>query len=269
MTLNSMCDMTTLHFHKFDGAGNDFIVIDARQEECLLSKEQIAYLCHRRFGIGADGLMTLSADPDGNFDFVMHYYNSDGGEASMCGNGGRCIALFAHRLGLSHADRVRFLASDGPHDAEILHYEPYTGKGVVRLGMCDVKGVERRIDGWLLNTGVPHYVQQVSDLDHFDIRNEGRRLRFHPELGSEGANVDFVESDGEGVLHIRTYERGVEDETWACGTGVTAAALVTGCHRVKALGGDFVVDFHPINNGFDQVMLTGPASFNFKGEIAI
>ena len=267
--------MKEIEFYKFDGAGNDFIIVDGRHTPINLSHDDIAALCHRRFGIGADGFMNLGAGND-DYDFTMRYYNSDGGQASMCGNGGRCIVLFAFLLGIGISDpttlpRYRFLASDGPHTADILNYDTQRQQGQVCLGMRDVPtaGIKPCLDGWLLNTGVPHYVQQVSNLAEFDVFNEGRRLRHHPELGPEGANVNFVELSPEGILNVRTYERGVEDETWACGTGVTACAIVCNCNKLSARGGKFEVDFQKSPKSYTNVTLTGPASFNFKGIVKI
>lgn len=254
-------------FFKFDGAGNDFVLVDARNNGPLLTTEEIARICHRRYGVGADGLMTLHEGPEG-YDFRMCYYNSDGREASMCGNGARCISVFAKLMGAAKGDTMRFMASDGPHDAEIVRWEDDGRRSVVRLGMREVEDseVSQVLEGTLLNTGVPHYVQYVSHLEDYDVVGEGRRLRHHPALGAEGANVNFVELDADGVLHVRTYERGVEDETWACGTGVTACALVTGKHRLKAVGGDFEVTFTHRDGGYRNICLQGPVSLNFKGE---
>lgn len=254
-------------FYKFDGAGNDFILLDARERRIALAPEQIERLCHRRFGIGADGLMLLLGG-EGGFDFRMRYYNSDGYPADMCGNGGRCIAMFAHLLGAA-GSTMRFVADDGPHTAEILDWDGR--RGTVRLGMRDVPAgsVLELLDGWMLNTGVPHYVQRVDDLEHCDVVGEGRRLRHHPALGPEGANVNFVQLMPDGILHVRTYERGVEDETWACGTGVTACALATGCRQIEARGGSFQVDCTRTPDAFTQVFLTGPVALNFKGEAEV
>ena len=264
-------------FHKYDGAGNDFILIDNRNLNVTLATEQIARLCHRRMGIGADGLILLNPASDG-YDFAMRYYNSDGLPADMCGNGGRCIAAFAHQLGITpthHPDggqsSLRFLADDGPHDACIVMWDSHERIGLVTLGMKDVPaaGVTRCLDGWLLDTGVPHYVQRVTDLEHYDVVGEGRRLRHLPDLGPEGANVNFIEDLPDGRLRVRTYERGVEDETWACGTGVTACAIVTGNRRLCTRGGDFRVDFSPTGTAFTRVRLTGPVSLNFSGTFVI
>lgn len=266
-----------MKFYKFDGAGNDFVLVDVREHDPHLSCDDVAHICHRRFGVGADGLMTLGNASD-EYDFVMHYYNSDGHPADMCGNGGRCIALFAHLLGLgsfsshqaeeSGRPQLRFLAADGPHDAVISSWDEASHMGVVQLSMRDVpkNEVSRVLDGCLLNTGVPHYVQKVTDLEHFDVVGEGRRLRHHPDMGPEGANVNFIEEMPDGTLMVRTYERGVEDETWACGTGVTACAIVTGCNHICARGGNFKVSFRSFGDVYTDVQLTGPVSLNFIGE---
>lgn len=262
-----------MEFYKFDGAGNDFILVDVRQSNWVPTAEEVAIMCHRRLGIGADGLMTLGVPPVTVTDcsFSMHYYNSDGSRASMCGNGGRCIALFAFLLGLASDDtlpHLSFVADDGVHEADILLWDTENQVGMVRLAMRDVArdSVRRCMDGWLLDTGVPHYVQRVVDLKHYDVENEGRRLRFASELGEQGANVDFIEDCEDGRLMIRTYERGVEGETWACGTGVTAAAIVSGNSRVCARGGDFQVSFSIAGDCFSQICLTGPVSLNYKGD---
>ena len=261
-----------LDFFKYDGAGNDFVLIDIRERDPQLTQEQIARICHRRFGVGADGLMTLGKGEQ-EMDFVMRYYNSDGKEGSMCGNGGRCIAAFAASLGLGHIDPetghrvLNFTGFDGPHRAEILMWHDDSNIGLVKLGMRDVEcsSVRRCLDGWFLDTGSPHYVQRVSDLEHFDVFGEGRRLRNRTDVFPEGTNVDFIEDMPDGRLFVRTYERGVEDETWACGTGVTACALVSGNKRLVTRGGDFKVDFHPTGQIYENITLTGPVSFNFSG----
>lgn len=263
-----------MNFCKYDGAGNDFVLIDIRQNDPELTTEQIAHICHRRFGIGADGLMTLgNANPP--YDFEMRYYNSDGKIGSMCGNGGRCIAAFAYTLGLGHKSveaqiTLNFIGYDGPHSADILLWEPNEGKGVVRLGMRNVecKDIKRCLDGWFLDTGSPHYVQRVTDLEHFDVVGEGRRIR-HDKIFAEGTNVDFIEDMPDGRLFVRTYERGVEDETWACGTGVTACALVSGNTQITTRGGDFAVSFNHTGTAYEDIKLTGPVSFNFRGQITL
>ncbi|MBP3763089.1 MAG: diaminopimelate epimerase [Bacteroidales bacterium] len=251
-------------FYKFDGAGNDFVVIDNRDGRFQADATQIERLCHRRFGVGADGLMTLDAAPAG-YDFEMRYYNSDGRPGSMCGNGGRCIAAFAHVLGLG--TRLRFMAYDGPHEADIVTWDPQARLGIVRLGMQSVptSGIRRCLEGWFLDTGSPHYVQRVAGLEHYDVVGQGRRLRHLQQEFPEGTNVDFIEDLPDGRLAVRTYERGVEDETWACGTGVTAAALVSGNCRLVTRGGDFKVDFEASDSAFNHIFLTGPVALNFTG----
>ena len=253
-----------MEFYKFDGAGNDFVVVDNREGKYLLTTEEIARICHRRVGVGADGLMTLETAPSG-YDFEMRYYNSDGRLGSMCGNGGRCISAFANMLGLG--SKLHFLGYDGPHDAEIISWDKEQGKGIVRLGMrnVDVATVHKVADGWFLDTGSPHYVQRVKDLGHYDVVGEGSRLRNRIDLFPNGTNVDFIEDLPEGKLAVRTYERGVEDETWACGTGVTACAIVTGNHNIVARGGNFQVDFDKTDAAYENVCLTGPVSLNFIG----
>ena len=208
-----------MHFYKFDGAGNDFVVIDNRKGEYHLCEEEIARICHRRFGVGADGLMLLNAAPEG-YDFEMVYCNSDGRVGSMCGNGGRCIAAFAYMLGLGN--KLHFVGYDGSHDAEIVTWDKEHKLGIVKLSMRSVEkaGVRRVLNGWFLDTGSPHYVQRVENLEHYDVVGEGRRIRNMADVFPEGTNVDFIEDLPDGRLSVRTYERGVEDETWACGTGV-------------------------------------------------
>jgi diaminopimelate epimerase len=254
-----------MEFYKFDGAGNDFVVVDNRDGRFALGEKEIARVCHRRFGVGADGLMTLdSCQQPTPYDFVMHYYNSDGRLGSMCGNGGRCIAAFAHMLGLGR--ELHFMAFDGPHSAVVDRWDGRQGQ--VTLGMRDVRcDTVRRVEGgWALDTGSPHFVLPVEDLEHYDVVGEGRRWRHRSDLFPDGVNVDFVEYQADSVLNIRTYERGVEDETWACGTGVTASALVTGCHSIVARGGNFNVDFENDGQIYSNIRLCGPVSLNFKGQ---
>lgn len=253
-----------IEFYKFDGAGNDFVVVDNREAALDLSVDEVAKICHRRFGVGADGLMTLDYAAD--CDFEMRYYNSDGRLGSMCGNGGRCIAMFAHLLGMGKS--LNFRAFDGMHKADILSWDEAAHVGIVRLGMRSVAASEvRRLeDGWYLDTGSPHYVVRVGDLEHYDVVGEGRRLRYSKDLFPEGANIDFIEDLPDGRLAVRTYERGVEDETWACGTGVTACAIVSGNHRLVARGGDFRVDFDADGKVYNNIYLTGPVALNFTGK---
>ncbi len=254
-----------MKFYKFDGAGNDFVVIDNRDGRFKATEEEVARICHRRFGVGSDGLMTLEHSALEGFAFEMKYYNSDGRLGSMCGNGGRCISAFAYMLGLGK--ELHFKGYDGPHDAEIVTWDEEQKVGIVKLGMRSVstKEVKRCMDGWFLDTGSPHYVQRVNDLEHFDVVGEGRRIRNIVEEFPQGTNVNFIEDLPDGRLFVRTYERGVEDETWACGTGVTACAIVTGNHSIVTRGGDFKVTFDATGDTYENVNLIGPVALNFTG----
>lgn len=270
--------MEKICFYKFDGAGNDFVVIDNRDGRFEATEAEVARICHRRFGVGADGLMTLEIVENEELrmkneesamqpmDFEMRYYNSDGRLGSMCGNGGRCIAAFAHVLGMGK--RLHFKGYDGRHDAEIVMWDEQQRVGIVKLGMRSVarREVRRCMDGWFLDTGSPHYVQRVKDLEHYDVVGEGRQIRNMAEEFPRGTNVDFIEDLPDGRLFVRTYERGVEDETWACGTGVTACAIVSGNHSLVARGGDFKVTFDATDGGYENVSLIGPVALNFVGE---
>ena len=255
-----------VRFHKYQGAGNDFIMIDDRSGNFNLEKEAIARLCDRRFGIGADGLILLQNDPGS--DFRMVYFNADGGEGSLCGNGGRCTVRFAYDLGLIK-DHTRFNAADGEHIASIDEKE-------VRLGMKDVKGISYSGEAYFLNTGSPHYVEFVPDVDKVDVVGRGRAIRYGSVYGPiGGTNVNFSESLGENHLRVRTYERGVEDETLACGTGVTACALAAagifgwkGPVKVEVPGGMLSVEFNEEELGqFSNIYLIGPAKYVFQGTI--
>lgn len=266
------CFKMTVFFQKFQGAGNDFILIDDRTLSFDIHNQRlINFLCHRHFGIGADGLMLLRNHAD--YDFQMIYFNADGKEGSMCGNGGRCIVAFAHKLGIIK-NNTRFLAVDGEHDASIFDND---GETWVSLKMIDVKEIEKGNDFTYLNTGSPHYVNFVDDLAHFPVVEQGKKVRYSERFHEEGTNVNFIEITGEKSLAIRTYERGVEDETLACGTGVTAAVLsayyldkVNGREiNVQALGGKLKVTFEPTGKQFENIWLQGPAEFVFKGEINV
>jgi diaminopimelate epimerase len=257
-----------LIFFKYQGAGNDFILIDNRdlrfnhQEPKLLQK-----LCDRRFGIGADGLMCLELI--NGFDFKMVYYNADGMPSSMCGNGGRCIVAFAKFLGLINLE-TNFLAVDGPHYAKISESGEW-----VSLQMIDVEQVNRDADAYVLNTGSPHYVKFDTEVADKNVFDEGRVIRYNETYNREGININFVE-DKTDYLFVRTYERGVEDETYACGTGVTAVALANavaknlmGEHEtaIKVLGGDINIRFNYDGKKFTNIFLEGPAVQVFTGKI--
>jgi len=257
-----------MKFHKYHGTGNDFILIDNRDGNIRLTSEQVAHLCHRRFGIGADGLMLLEHAPE--HDFRMVYYNSDGGESTMCGNGGRCIIAFARFLGML-SNEAHFIAIDGPHKATI-HAD-----GLVSLHMKDVEGMQERDGYTILDTGSPHYVSWVTDALEVPVVAEGRRIRNLDVFQPKGINVNFAQVTGENKLFVRTYERGVEDETMSCGTGVVASAIAssrsaTGIFAlaIDTPGGTLQVSFtkHGAAMATD-VVLTGPAVRVFEGEILL
>lgn len=257
-----------LHFYKYQGTGNDFILIDNRKNEIDLTTEQIKWLCDRRFGIGADGLMMLEIEPGA--DFKMVYFNSDGNESSMCGNGGRCISAFAKKIGVIN-DRAKFIAIDGVHEA-VIH------EGFVSLKMNDVKSIEKNEDHFYLNTGSPHYVKFVEDVNQYNVFEEGKKIRYNDRFAAEGTNVNFIEKKDD-VVFVRTYERGVEGETLSCGTGVTASALVAAINgiatgknycKISTLGGDLRVKFDKVlETNFYNIWLEGPAEFVFEGQIEI
>jgi len=257
----------TLQFYKYQGTGNDFILIDGREGLNNLSAEQIKQLCHRRFGIGADGLMILRNVTD--FDFKMEYFNSDGYGGTMCGNGGRCIVAFARDLGII-STQARFLASDGPHVANI------DENGLVNLKMLDVETINENEKHSVLNTGSPHYVKFVADADTENILEQGRKIRYSEEFKPAGTNVNFVSKTSTGI-YVRTYERGVENETYSCGTGSVASAIASYSRDkslgnnilVKTLGGQLEISFETTNNQYNNVYLKGPATFVFEGRISI
>jgi diaminopimelate epimerase len=258
----------TIRFYKYQGTGNDFIILDNRRNQYSLSASQVKHLCDRRFGIGADGLMLLQ-NLEG-FDFEMKYYNADGGESSMCGNGGRCLVKFASHAGVAKSS-YRFMAVDGEHEAEI------TANGIVRLKMKDVHKIDDYHGDSIVDTGSPHYVKMVSLVTDYDVLGEGRAIRNSSHFVKEGINVNFVQQKDDDEIIVRTYERGVEDETFSCGTGVTAAAIV--CYHnemgfndvtVHTKGGKLAVEFDKHNNHqFDNIWLCGPAEKVFEGEVEI
>ncbi len=254
-----------MKFYKYQGTGNDFVVVDDRSQTFPVSQELIAHLCHRRFGIGADGLMLLQ-EAEG-YDFRMVYFNADGTEGSMCGNGGRCLVRFAHDLGII-GDATTFIAVDGEHEAKVT-------KEVISLKMIDVNQIDKTPEYDFMNTGSPHYVTYVSDLANYDVFNTGKTIRYgEPFVSKGGTNVNFVEVTGENALSVRTYERGVEDETYACGTGVTACALSANIRLgfenfvdIKVMGGQLRIEFERTENGYQNIFLIGPAIRAFEGEV--
>src|SRR5215213_861467 len=246
-----------IQFYKYQGTGNDFVIMDNRDKTYdSLTKEQVKFLCDRRFGIGGDGLMLLNAHPD--YDFEMKYYNSDGKESSMCGNGGRCLSKFANDIGIVQTD-YKFLAIDGVHEASL------NTDGTVALLMKDVDHIKYDHGNYILNTGSPHFIHMEEDVMHLDVFKKGREIRYSKEFEKDGINVNFVQRTGhEDKIIVRTYERGVEAETLSCGTGVTAAAIV--CYHndngfnsvdVQTKGGMLNVEFDKIGDSYKNIWLNG------------
>ena len=276
-----------LRFTKMNGAGNDFILIDNRAGEIYLDRSQIARLCERHRGVGADGVLLLEKASN-NADFRMRYFNADGGEAEMCGNGARCFARFANKMA-NQDGKISFDTQAGVIAAELLNdlvKLQMTEPTDLRLNIELPVGEERKIVHFI-NSGVPHVVIPVSRVDDVDVRREGSAIRRHKMFSPSGANVNFVEKLGPKKIAVRTYERGVEDETLACGTGVVASALIfatlentNGPITVIARGGDELQvgleksDPAPLHSGaasnrFRNVTLTGPADFVFDGTIDV
>ena len=254
-----------IEFYKYQGTGNDFIMIDDRTNEFDGNDiELIAALCERRMGIGADGLIILREHD--TLDFEMIYFNADGKQSSMCGNGGRCIIAFAQMLEMIE-DETTFMAIDGEHKGRLMDDGIY-------LQMQDVKKIEGVGDGLVLNTGSPHYIEMVDELDYIDVDKQGRKIRNSVPFKKDGINVNFVLDANE--LQVRTYERGVEAETLSCGTGVVATAIAmhyANCIEetlvnVKTKGGELTVSFEEFNGGYRNIWLSGEASMVFAGEFA-
>lgn len=258
-----------LEFTKYQGTGNDFIIIDDRKN--IWNDLPVAHLCDRKFGIGADGLMLLKLSE--GYDFKMVYYNSDGNLSSMCGNGGRCIAHFAYSLGLGFGHELNFIAVDGPHKASI-------DKDHVELEMIDVGAWDEFENHTILDTGSPHYVQFLSNyeqLKDLNIIEEARKIRYAPTFAEKGINVNFVVKIQPHEIAVRTYERGVEAETLSCGTGVTASAIAYALKyplphqsdiQVQTPGGKLKVSWNQSEPGvFTQVKLYGPVKQVFTGVV--
>lgn len=264
-----------MKFEKYQGTGNDFVIIDNREGLFKPDTNAVALICDRKFGIGADGLMLLENEP--GYDFKMVYFNADGKESSMCGNGGRCLSAYAYSKGV-YKDKCHFLAIDGPHDAVLLNDAGNRKDYTVSLKMKDVNGVNTFNNDLVIDTGSPHYLRFLSDVDKLDVYTEGYKVRHSEPFEKEGINVNFLEMK-DGLLHVRTYERGVEDETLSCGTGVTAAALAASekgmlngdniC-KIQTKGGKLQVRFHKSAEGnFDDIWLEGPATYVFSGDIEV
>lgn len=256
-----------IEFKKYQGTGNDFIILDNRKGEYdFLNEDQVRKLCDRRFGIGADGMMLLGNAEQ--YDFNMKYYNADGKEGSMCGNGGRCLVRFAFDIGIRKKEYT-FNAVDGEHIASI------NEDGTISLKMQDVDSIDSFGEDKILNTGSPHYIKYITGINEYDVVSEGKKIRYNEIFKKDGINVNFVEKNSTGLV-IRTYERGVEDETLSCGTGATAAAIAStiaiGKHvvNVKVLGGELKIQFERKDeNKITDIWLIGPAEFVFKGEIIL
>ncbi len=253
-------------FYKYQGTGNDFVMIDDRNLQFPINQQLIENLCDRHFGIGADGLILLQNVVD--YDFKMVYFNADGREGSMCGNGGRCVVRFAEFLGL-FKEKTTFIAIDGVHEAT-------TTDEAVALKMGDVGEIQTNNDYDFMNTGSPHYVAFVEDIELVDVKPKGQEIRYSKAFVPSGTNVNFVQKLDQNTVYVRTYERGVEDETYSCGTGVTAAALSTHLKyglsspiNIITKGGKLRVSFERNNtkNTFHDIYLIGPAVQVFEGEI--
>ncbi len=260
-----------VHFSKYHGTGNDFVMIDGRsQDTSYFDHKLIRTICDRRFGIGGDGLIILESSSQ--YQFRMRYFNSDGYEGTMCGNGGRCITAYARQLGMITMDAT-FEGIDGVHSSTILP------NGEFRLKLKDVDGIRWVEDGYLVDTGSPHFIKYVSQLNEMNVEVEGREIRNQARFGKEGVNVNFVEVSGSSNrISVRTYERGVEAETYSCGTGVTAAAICSYYHfktdifsyHVHTLGGNLNVSFKSRHHThFTDIHLTGAASHVYDGSIEI
>ncbi|RPH29852.1 MAG: diaminopimelate epimerase [Bacteroidales bacterium] len=257
-----------LLFSKYHGAGNDFVIIDNRAESFPKSTNLIKHLCDRHFGIGADGLMLLEKAT--NADFYMRYFNSDGNESTMCGNGGRCITLFAKNIGVIQSS-ARFMGIDGEHAAN------FESPNMVNLKMQDVSGVVTGSNFYFLNTGSPHYVCFVDDVQKVDVMAQGRAIRNSYNLDNGGTNVNFIDFTND-FINIRTFERGVEAETLACGTGTVASTIAYYLHTknikseytIHTQGGELFVKFKQLNDSkFEDIWLKGPANHVFDGQIAV
>ena len=266
-TINFNLTLMIIVFNKYQGTGNDFIIIDNRKEVFDPENSKlINQLCDRRFGIGADGLILIGNSSE--FDFEMKYFNSDGLESSMCGNGGRCASAFAIKEKIAD-NKLTFKAIDGIHQAL---YED----GIIRLQMNNVPEIKKIKGNYFINTGSPHCVIFRNNIDNTDVYNEGKSTRLSDDYAPDGTNVNFVETDKNGI-YVRTFERGVEDETLSCGTGVTASAIASVMAgqidtipvKVRTKGGNLSVTFRSEGQGFSDIWLSGPATFVFEGMVRI
>jgi len=258
--------VSTIHFYKYQATGNDFVIIDNRELNLTFTAAQIGTICHPKFGVGADGLMLLERHPTLNFH--LEYFNRDGSR-SLCGNGCRAAVQFASTLGLVNG-KANFTAFDGPHAAEIL------SNGNIRLKMADVKETITVDDDYYIHTGSPHYIKFVRDVQNYPVFEEGKKIRYDDQFKPGGVNVNFVELQPDDTIFVRTYERGVENETLSCGTGITAAALAATLKgynspiTIRTLGGTLSVEFKSRQSGtFQEIYLIGPAKMVFKGQLEL
>ncbi len=264
--------MSTINFHKYQGTGNDFIMIDNRSHifslensSCKNIEALVSKLCHQKFGIGADGLILIQSHED--YDFEMVYYNADGSQ-SMCGNGSRCAVHFASYLGIVQKNTT-FLAIDGAHNA-------FIEGGLIHLKMNDVTEVKNVNGNPFIDTGSPHIIRYVDDIDTYPVFDEGKKIRNSEAFKIKGTNVNFVQLHDQNKISVRTYERGVENETLSCGTGVTAVSLAVSSKdmaspiTIKTLGGTLKVSFEKVNEQtFREIYLIGPAGMVFEGKVKI
>ena len=260
--------MNSISFSKFHGTGNDFVIIDCREKKINLLQKQIEFICNRHIGIGADGLILIYNDS--SYDFRMQYFNSDGYESSMCGNGGRSIVAYAYKNKIINK-KCKFVAIDGIHYAEVTKKSFHNY--YIKISMNDVTDIYDYKDYFLLNTGSPHYVSFSDNINKIDVKKRGREIRFNKSISEEGLNVNFVKIIQNNEIYVRTYERGVEDETLSCGTGVVASALAyaknTNINKINIStnGGNLQVSFKKTGNIFTNIFLIGPATFVFDGTI--
>jgi len=268
-----MKSVSRIHFYKYQAAGNDFVVIDNTAGNWKFTKDQVAAVCDRRYGVGADGLMLVEKHPSLNFN--LEYFNSDGSQ-SLCGNGSRAAMHFASKLGLVNG-KGTFNAFDGKHSAEFL------SNGLIKLMLNPVNGIKTIGTDLYLDTGSPHLIRFVDDVASYPVYEEGRKIRYDEAFKPGGTNVNFVELLGDNTIYVRTYERGVENETLSCGTGVTAAALAASLKnyhspvRIKTRGGDLAVEFKSSHSDlpagqagtFHEISLIGPAKMVFEGDLEL
>jgi diaminopimelate epimerase len=263
----------SIKFYKFESTGNDFIIIDNRVKSVILSNQQIKKICDRRFGVGANGLIFYNQS--NNYDFEMKYFNANGYEGSMCGNGGRSLIAFSHFIGDAIND-VTFNAVDGMHKGSIIS-KSSDKQWLIKLQMIEVEKYKMVDKAYDIDTGSPHYVEFLEELKDINVYEKGRSIRYNDVYVKNGTNVNFVEVIDENKLFVRTYERGVEDETYSCGTGVTASALAYAIKNnlqqasinIKVFGGNLKVSFEREGNKFYNIWLEGSSNFIFKGEMDI